>query len=78
MAISWSDAPHSFLPFIPLPKWRCPHCGSNEKPIHMRTRTERDRSIARRFICRECSKPSVIVLEPVDIAKVGNGESFEW
>ena len=54
----WNDAPYAFFR-LPC----CPHCGSTERRITVRSSREADGSITRRTICGSCSGRYVLVLE---------------
>lgn len=56
---AWSDAPLVFIEAV-----ACPHCGAG-KPITLRSvRCATDGSVARRSVCRRCSRRFVVVVEP--------------
>lgn len=55
---SWADADLVFVTAI-----HCPRCLTT-KPVIVRTVTENDHSVTRRYVCRRCSKRFIVVIEP--------------
>lgn len=64
----WAEAPYVF---IPLPS--CPHCGSYQRPITIRSESGGDGSTTRKSVCRHCGGRFLLVLEP---AVPGVGKSM--
>jgi hypothetical protein len=62
--IDWSEVPIVFIKAPP--RAQCQACGSLSTPTIVRSEQGGDGSVSRRAICRECSEPFLIVVEPAD------------
>lgn len=62
---SWADAP---IQFVEIPA--CHHCQSPDL-MRIRTETAGDGSFSRKFVCRICSRKTLVVYELPRTGKVG-------
>jgi hypothetical protein len=60
--IDWASVPITFIPPAPAPA--CPACGQLGHRIIRSQGRETDGSISRRCVCRHCSAPFLVVVEP--------------
>jgi hypothetical protein len=60
-AVQWDSVPMLFVPLV-----RCPSCTSPDGHTIVRTFTEADGSITRRCICRACSRPFLLIVDPTE------------
>lgn len=74
MRINWSDTPLQFIQAPP--PVLCPFCLTDEPPLHQRSEDQGDGSILRKHICRNCSEPFRVVIEPT-LPAVGNADDTD-
>ena len=63
MAIDWTTVPTVEIP--PPPKAYCPTCQSGSFTIIRTMGDQGDGAVFRRCICRECSEPFLVVVDPM-------------
>lgn len=60
--IRWATVPR-----VHIPRAKCPYCSTLDAPVFVKSTDQGDGSIYRRLICKRCSSPWALVLDPDEV-----------